>query len=75
MQDELRGLNQADLREVIREAIYKIATTGQSYKIGTRSLTRADLGQLRALLKDLESQTEELPGALPGVNVSMHDRR
>ena len=33
-----------------------ILTGGQSYKIGSRSLTRADLSQLKAIRDDLEAQ-------------------
>ena len=32
--------------------------TGQSYKIGSRSLTRADLAQLKAIRDDLEAQID-----------------
>ncbi len=42
--------------KVLNEAIYKIMVGGQSYKIGTRSLTRADLSTLIAERDRLESQ-------------------
>lgn len=42
--------------KVLNEAIYKILVGGQSYKIGTRSLTRADLSTLIAERDRLESQ-------------------
>lgn len=45
--EQLRQLN---------EAIYKILAGGQSYKIGTRSLTRADLATLIAERDRIEAQ-------------------
>ena len=42
--------------QTLNEAIYKIMVGGQSYKIGTRSLTRADLGTLIAERNRLEAQ-------------------
>lgn len=41
---------------VVNNAIYAIMIGGQSYKIGSRSLNRADLAQLRAMKKELEAQ-------------------
>ena len=41
--------------QVLNEAIYKILVGGQSYKIGTRSLTRADLSALIAERNRLET--------------------
>lgn len=42
--------------EVVNEAIYAILKGGQSYKIGTRQLTRADL----ALLYDMQMKLQSL---------------
>ena len=36
-------------------AISKILMGGQEYRIGTRSLTRADLGKLLEMQKDLQA--------------------
>ncbi|HIX25509.1 MAG TPA: peptidylprolyl isomerase [Candidatus Lachnoclostridium avicola] len=44
--------------QVLNEAIYKILVGGQSYKIGTRSLTRADLSALIAERNRLETQMD-----------------
>ena len=44
--------------QVLNEAIYKILVGGQSYKIGTRSLTRADLCVLIAERNRLETQMD-----------------
>lgn len=52
------------LKEV-RSAITSILMGGQSYKIGSRSLTRADLSELYAMKKELESViAEENSGGL-----------
>lgn len=40
----------------VRQAIRAIMYGGQSYKIGSRSLTRADLSMLRDLEKELEAE-------------------
>ena len=42
--------------KVVNDAIFAIMVGGQSYKIGSRALTRADLAQLRAMKKELEAQ-------------------
>lgn len=39
---------------------------GQSYKIGTRSLTRADLVEIRKAIKELENQVQELSSQVAG---------
>lgn len=51
--------------EEVRTAITTILAGGQSYKIGTRSLTRADLSKLYEMKKELEAAvTEENSGTL-----------
>lgn len=40
----------------VNTAISKILIGGQEYKIGTKSLTRADLGTLLEMQKDLQAQ-------------------
>lgn len=40
----------------VNKAIQSILLGGQSYKIGSRSLTRADLGLLRDMKNDLMAQ-------------------
>ncbi len=42
--------------EEVRKAIYSILVAGQSYKIGSRSLTRANLTELYNIEKDLQAQ-------------------
>lgn len=40
----------------VNDAIYKILMGGQAYKIGSRSLTRADLNTLLDMQRDLQAQ-------------------
>lgn len=40
----------------VNQAIQSVLRGGQSYKIGSRSLTRADLALLRSMRDDLEAQ-------------------
>ena len=47
LQDQLNEVN---------KAIQAVLVGGQSYKIGSRSLTRADLKMLRAMQSDLIAQ-------------------
>jgi len=44
----------AELKEYVQEAIVKILTDGQAYSNQGRSWTKADLPELRNMLKDLE---------------------
>ena len=50
--------NEEQIIEIDR-AISSILKTGQSYKIGSRTLTRADLGTLRSMRKDLLAASED----------------
>lgn len=45
-----------ELLEQINSAITAIAVAGQSYKIGSRALTRADLKELYQIRNDLTAQ-------------------
>ncbi len=40
----------------VNKAIQTVLLGGQSYKLGSRSVTRADLSLLRAMRNDLEAQ-------------------
>ena len=40
----------------VQEAITKVLYGGQSYQIGSRKLTRADLTELRAMEKELKAE-------------------
>nr|DAN47016.1 MAG TPA: hypothetical protein [Caudoviricetes sp.] len=60
----------------IDNAISSILRTGQSYKIGSRTLTRADLGTLRAMRKELLIASEDNGTDLFGNTfVAIFDRR
>ena len=54
---ELDGnVSTAELLREVKTAIRKILIGGQSYQIGSRKLTRADLYQLRKLKEELEAE-------------------
>ena len=65
----------AEMLEAVNAAIIKIAIGGQSYRIGTRSLTRADLKQLYAMKNDLMAQVaaENRSSLLDNTYVAMFD--
>lgn len=46
----------AEMLEEVNKAIYTVLAGGQSYKIGSRSLTRADLSLLYNMKNDLMAQ-------------------
>lgn len=49
----------AELLEQVNKAITTVLVGGQSYRIGSRQLTRADLAMLKTLRDDLEAQLAE----------------
>lgn len=61
----------------VNQAIYAILRGGQSYRIGTRQLTRADLGLLLDMQSRLEARVaESKPSALlQDTYVAFFDRR
>ena len=60
----------------VDNAISKILVSGQSYKIGSRQLTRADLQQLYAIRNDLQGQAAKgIPGLLDDCYVAIFDSR
>lgn len=59
------AVSKAEMLEKIENAIMAIAIGGQSYKIGSRQLTRADLNQLYKIKNDLTAQlSQEKSGGL-----------
>lgn len=66
-----------DMLQQVNSAIMAIAVGGQSYKIGSRSLTRADLKQLYAIKNDLTAQlaSENSGGLLDDCYVAIFDGR
>lgn len=58
-------------------AIEAVLAGGQSYKLGSQSVTRADLSQLRALREELAAAAaqEDSGGLLPRTYVAYFDGR
>lgn len=67
----------AELLEQVNAAITTVLAGGQSYKIGSRSLTRADLAMLKTMRDDLEAQlaTADTGGLLGRTFVAYFDGR
>ena len=68
---------QEEQLKAVNKAIYTILVGGQSYKIGSRSLTRADLSELYAMQKALRSEIENDgdTGLLGDTSVAVFDGR
>ena len=68
---------QEEQLEAVNKSIYTILVGGQSYKIGSRSLTRADLSELYAMQKALRSEIENDgdTGLLGDTSVAVFDGR
>lgn len=66
-----------DMLDSVNQAIIAIAVGGQSYKIGSRSLTRADLKQLYDMKNDLTAQlaSERAGGLLDDCYVAVFSGR
>jgi hypothetical protein len=70
------GMNADDLLTQVNTAISKILLGGQSYQIGSRKLTRADLKELYAIRNDLQAQAAAgTPGLLDDCYVAVFDSR
>ncbi len=67
----------AELLAQVNTAISTVLAGGQSYKIGSRSLTRADLAMLKSMRDDLEAQlaAEDNAGLLGRTFVAYFDGR
>lgn len=71
-----RPMTNDELLIEVDKAITTILRTGQSYKVGSRTLTRADIGSLRALKRDLMEGTENNGSDLFGnTYVAVFERR
>ena len=70
-------MSNADLLTEVNMAIQKICIGGQSYQIGTKRLTRADLTQLYKMRNNLTAalQVEENTGLMENTMVAYFDRR
>ena len=56
MSEEKNNPSAKELLAEVNKALIAVAAGGQSYKIGSRSLTRADLSTLQAMRAELEAQ-------------------
>ena len=56
---DLSSMSTGKMLEEVNKAIVTVMVGGQSYKIGSRSLTRADLGQLKELRKTLAAEVAQ----------------
>lgn len=61
----------------VNNAILAILSGGQSYRIGTRSLTRANLTELKNLKSELEAQLSQgsAPALLDRTSVAVFEGR
>lgn len=70
------ALTAAQKLEQVDAAINAILVGGQSYKIGSRQLNRADLAKLYEIQRDLQAQVNAgTPGLLDDTYVAMFDGR
>lgn len=73
---ELPEMTPEELLQNVNKAIYAICVGGQSYQIGSRKLTRANLKELYDLRNSLQAQTEKQDsGVLDNCYVAVFDRR
>lgn len=71
------GITTAEMLQQVNEAITNVLVGGQSYQIGSRKLTRADLSMLRTLKKELQAEVnaEGESSILDNTYVAMFDGR
>lgn len=77
LQDILSTQSVREQLDQVNAAISTVLVGGQSYKIGSRSLTRADLALLNSMKKDLTAQlaAENTGNLLPDTFVAVFDGR
>ena len=71
------GITAAEMLQQVNEAITNVLVGGQSYQLGSRKLTRADLPMLRTLKKELQAEVsaEGESSILDNTYVAMFDGR
>ena len=71
------GITAAEMLQQVNEAITNVLVGGQSYQIGSRKLTRADLSMLPTLKKELQAEVsaEGESSILDNTYVAMFDGR
>lgn len=73
---QMDNMTQEELLEQVNQAIMNIAIGGQSYQIGSRKLTRADLKTLYDIKNDLTAQVAgTTPGLLDDCFVAIFENR
>lgn len=76
MDNSQKRLTAAEMLAEVDNAIYSICVGGQSYKIGSKQLTRADLKTLYEMKNDLAVQAAaESVGFFDDCYVAVFDRR
>lgn len=72
-----QAMTAAEMLKEVDNAIVKVLVGGQSYQLGSRKLTRADLAMLRAMKKELaaEVNAEGESGLLDNTYVAFFDGR
>lgn len=75
--DEFGNMETDELLKEVNKAIRTVLIGGQSYKIGSRQLTRADLAELRAMRTELETEisTGNSGDLFDNTVVAVFDRR
>lgn len=69
-------ISASEMLEEVNKAIRTILIGGQSYKIGSRQLNRADLAKLYEIQTDLQAQVAGgTPGLLDDCYVAVFDGR
>lgn len=72
----MEGTTPQEMLAQVNAAINTILVGGQSYKIGSRQLNRADLKELYAIRNDLQAQVAAgTPGLLDDCYVAVFDGR
>ena len=72
----MEGTTPQEMLAQVNAAINTILVGGQSYKIGSRQLNRADLKELYAIRNDLQAQIASgTPGLLDDCYVAVFDGR
>ena len=77
MADTKNTYTPAEMLAEVDKAIQAILVGGQSYKIGSRSLTRTDLALLRNMRNDLQTQlaADDNPHLISDTYVAIFDGR
>lgn len=77
IQTALKAYSISEQFTLVNQAINDILIGGQSYRIGSRQLNRANLTELKNLRSELyaELENEDAEGLIAGVGVAVFDGR